>query len=365
MSTLCARSSTRRWHSIRRWLRVAALTVVASVLTKLLLPLVWNYVFQTRLYTGVFISVATWILTVVLCYAAIEILRIRWRSIRTARRYPPLWLAIPFGCAIAVATDGLPPDFPLQSAGVLWQWVAGTAFLAAAVGTAVLLRWLLRSDIVEPTPPAASESTDDVSWPKVEQWIASGERPIIGSEQDMFQHRAVAKRVAHAIGDNGRSVALLGRFGTGKTSVINLVCRELSRLSSTVIVADVGVWAVPRPEDIPRLALNQIIAALDDHIDTIELRTLPLTYQRLVAAEPTGRLARLLELETPADSVRALQRLSPLLEVLEARLVLVVQDVERTGPGFDTRHLDRFLWALRDVKRTSFIFGHRPRTRTE
>ena len=333
---------------------------MAGVLSKLLLPLVWNYIFQTRLYSGVFISVATWILIVILCYVAIDVLRIRWSQIGTARRYPPLWLTVPFGGVVAMATDGLPPDFPLQSAGVAWQYVAATAFTLAAVGTAVLLRWLLRGDVPEPAAPAASKNADDVSWQEIEQWIASGEEPIIGSEQDLFQHHAVAHRVAHAIGDNGRSVALLGRFGTGKTGVINLACGELSRLPSTVIVANVDVWAVPRPEDIPRLALNQVIAALDDHIDTIELRTLPLTYQRLVAAEPTGRLSRVLELEAPADSVRALRRLSPLLEVLDARLVLIIQDVERTGKEFDTRHLDRFLWALREVERASFILAIDP-----
>ena len=360
MNTLSRRLSTRQRHSLRRWLRVTALSVVVTVLSKLLLPLVWSYIFQTRLYSGVLISVATWILVVILGYVAIDVLRIRWSQIGTTRRYPPLWLAVPFGGVVAVATDGLPPDFPLQPAGAVWQYVAATAFTLSAVATAVLLRWLLRSDLPNPRPPIADRNADDVSWQEVEQWIASGEEPIIGSDQDLFQHHTVAQRVARAIGDDGRSVALLGRFGTGKTSIINLACSALSHLPSTVIIANVHVWAVPKPEDIPRLALNQVIAALDDHIDTIELRTLPLTYQRLVAAEPTGRISRILELEAPADSVRALRRLSPLLEVLDARLVLIIQDVERTGKEFDTRHLDRFLWALREVDRASFILAIDP-----
>jgi hypothetical protein len=45
------------------------------------------------------------------------------------------------------------------------------------------------------------------------------------------------------------------------------------------------------PEDVPRLALNRIVSALDDYVDTIQFRSLPLAYQRLAAAEPTGRLS--------------------------------------------------------------------------
>ena len=117
------------------------------------------------------------------------------------------------------------------------------------------------------------------------------------------------------------------------------------------------MWATPKPEDVPRLALNRIVAALDEHIDTTEFRDLPLAYQRLATAEPTGRLARAFGLETTADSLETVERLTPILEVLNARLVLVIEDVERTGDGFDKRHLQRFLWALRKVERASFILA--------
>ena len=55
-----------------------------------------------------------------------------------------------------------------------------------------------------------------------------------------------------------------------------------------------------------------------------------------------------------------LRRLTPILEALNARLILIVQDVERTGATFDTRHLQRLLWALRDLPHVSFVLAIDP-----
>ena len=157
--------------------------------------------------------------------------------------------------------------------------------------------------------------------------------------------------------DDGRSVALLGPFGSGKSSILNLVREHLDKTGGTAIVANFDVWAVPRPEDVPRLALDRIVEALDDYVDTTAFRHLPLTYQRLVAAVPVPHLAAVLRIQNERDSIDALRRLTPILEALNARLILIIEDVERAGTRFDTRHLQRLLWALRAVPRISLILA--------
>jgi hypothetical protein len=176
----------------------------------------------------------------------------------------------------------------------------------------------------------------------------------------MFRHRPLALRIAKTVGSDSRSVALLGQFGAGKSSILNTVRAELDASNPTVVVASLDAWAVPSPEDVPRLALNQIVSALDRYVDTTELRRLPVSYQRLAAAEPTGRLASALGIEVGSDSVAELERLNPILEALDANLVLIVEDVERAGDEFDTRHLARLLWALRSVGRSSFVLAVDP-----
>ena len=361
MKTLLELLRTRLGLSISRWVSVLSLSVVTAIVFELILPPAWDYVSRIPLpYSPAFIGLVTGILILILFYVVTEPLRIRRNQWGNMLWYPPVWSAVLFGWVLAAASERLPHDIRPQTTGPDWQHVYPIAPIVMALGIAVFLRQLpLRRTETQPESSAIS-SEGEITWQNIMEWISTGERPIRGSERDLFHHQPVATRITHMVGRGRRPVALLGRFGTGKTSILNLARAELGRLTPTVIVADFDVWAVPNPEDIPRLALNRIVAALDDHVDTTKFRDLPLAYQRLAAAEPTGRLAHVFGLETVADSLEEIKRLTPILEVLNARLVLIIEDIERAGDRFDTRHLQRFLWALRQVERASFILAVDP-----
>ena len=180
-----------------------------------------------------------------------------------------------------------------------------------AVG-AVFIRYSKSRQRAEPTMSSEAPSLDKITPASVQQWILADERPLENHEPDFFGHRSVAKRTVHQVGHGGRVVALVGAFGTGKSSILNSVCAELSDRSPRIVCAWLDVWTVPEAEDAPRLALSQMIHALDDLVDTIELRGLPDSYKRLAAAEPTGWLARLPRGDS-VDSLQALERLSRFL----------------------------------------------------
>lgn len=249
------------------------------------------------------------------------------------------------------------PDLGLQGGAV--EPHSSHSFPIAWIATvlalgAVLIRYSKCRQPAEPTESSEAPSLNGITPASVEQWMVAEERPLENHEPDFFGHRSVARKIVHLVGHERRAVALVGAFGTGKSSILNTVCAELNNCSPRIVCAWLDVWTVPKAEDVPRLALSQVIRALDGLVDTIELRGLPDSYKRLAAAEPTGWLARILRGDS-VDSLQALERLSRILDAIDAQVVLMVEDVERTGESFDTRHLERFLWALRRLERCTFV----------
>ena len=360
---------TRLRHATCRWLGIITLAIVGAVEFHLILPLVWPWVRSIDLpYSPPFVKVATLLATFLLFYIFLEPIRVRRGQWSTYAWYPPLWLSPLLACAFAAWADRLPVAMRPHTVSPHWQQPHIVLPIIAVFLLAMVVRQFPRSSPPKPsTGPCRTtpDASDDVrspgtwSWSRIHDWISANEQPIAADRQDLFGRAPVATRIAETLRD-GRSVALLGAFGTGKSSVLNLVLAKLRQHSTTAIVAKLDVWAVPRPEDAPRVALNHVIDALDHHVDTVGLRGLPITYQRLVAALPIRNISRILGLDTQGDSLAELRRLAPVLEVLNARLVLIVEDVERTTREFDTRHLQRFLWALRGIRSVSFVLACDP-----
>ena len=344
-----------------RWVNMAGLALLGAVAFELILPLAWQQAKGIQLpYSPTFLALTVWLAVVLLTYRVSEPIRVRKRQWRRTLCYPPTWLAVPLACGLAAVSERLPVAFRPQSSGPDWQNLGTVVPIALAVALGVAARQLpWRRPATVTAPPIPTNETG-FTWGEIDAWLSAGERPLASGDRDMFQHNRIVARVVNNVAVDRRHVALLGRFGSGKSSILNLVVAELARLPDTLVVAKFDVWAVPNPEDVPRVALSRIVGALDEYVNTIHFRSLPLVYQRLISNESTGWLSAALEVEHSRDSIELLSGLSKILATIDARLLLIVQDVERAGQGFDTRHLQRLLWALRNTSRIQFILSVDP-----
>jgi energy-coupling factor transporter ATP-binding protein EcfA2 len=271
------------------------------------------------------------------------------------RWYPPLWFSIGLAFGIAAFFDAvLPPS--RNSLTPAWQRldVLGPLGIIAMVASAWRqLPWRRAT----PAQQAAVEAVVPLTWDDLKRWFRR-EEPLQNGP-DLFGHAPIAERIYNAIiQPENQAIALIGLVGSGKSSILNAVKHKLHHQSTSfTIVAEFNCWAMPRPEDAPRLALERAIDALSDVIDAQAVRRLPLSYQRILSAEPTGKLSRLVGVDDVPDAVDQLRTLTSLLEVIDARLLLIIEDAERAGQSFETRHLERLLWTLRHVDRVSFILS--------
>ena len=350
--------SNRLRISLRRWGSILALGVIAAVVFEVSLAVGWYYVRTvpdlTVWFSSWFLCVAIFAALVFLAFLAAEPIRFRLRHIPRLPYYPPLWLSVVLGIGFALVFDTWLP--PLQ-AGIVPSW-RQLGVLGPLVIIAVIAVWIRR---LPWRPPARLESVttppNPLTWHVVQAW-SRREEPLT-NESDLLGHEPIAERIHHVIVQpQERAIALVGPVGSGKTSILNMVRQRLrNKEGSLVILADVNCWAMPRPQDAPRIVLERAISALDEFVDTQALRGLPRAYQQILSAEPTGTITKMLSIGRTTDAADQLSRLTPVLEVIDARLFLVIEDAERAGHPFETRHLERLLWTLRNVERVSFILS--------
>lgn len=354
--------SNRFRISLWRWGSILAMAVIGAVVFEASLPVGWYYVraLPDPLdgYSVWFLCVAILAALLFLAFLVAESIRFRLRHIPGLLHYPPFWFSVVLGLVFALLVDILLP--PLQ-AGVVPSWrqldVLLPLVIVAVIAVGIRQLPWKRPARSEPDP----ELPATVTWHVVQEW-SRREDPLTDGP-DLLGHEPIMERIHDAVvRPEERAFALVGPVGSGKTSILNLLRQRLLRTKGgrRVVIAEVNCWAMPRSEDAPRVALERVISALDDFVDTLALRRLPDAYQQILSAEPTGTIAKLFSIGRTRDATEQLSGLTPLLEAIDARLLIIIEDAERAVQAFETRHLERLLWTLRDVDRVSFILSFDP-----
>lgn len=347
--------------TVRRWAWIVALSVVAAACFEIFLAYAWTFGWRRSILD----TVPTWTLwtltlalVTVLLWSLLEPLNIHARQLRYARRYPPVWMAVVIGFVLVAARRWLDPDV-LRPA----VWVAVPFWVVLITSLAGVIAWTLTrtervARRVEPKGASVTPASTTDQWPMLAAW-AHAERP---SELDLFDHRRIAGRLARILSEplpSDQSIALIGEFGSGKTTVLRWIEVDLQASTNPrVLVSWVTCWGLSDSTSAAVLIIERLVETLQTAIDVTAIRGLPEAYRRMLAPEKLRPLERFLGTDHEQDVLRRLRRLPAILELLNVRVVLFVEDADRApGAGFDPTQLERLLWILKELRCITFVLA--------
>ena len=348
---------------LSRWLAVLALVGVLSVAAHLVVPWAWEFapaIQPPQSVNRVALHAAVWFFWMGLGLAVASSQLVRLRHLRHVRRYPPLWLALPVSALLVWL--GQRYFAPLQFSPVLahplspWQIVQAVTAMIAGYLTRRLLRPTSESDLR--TVAASTRSSDEPTWPTVERWMGV-ERE---SEEDFLDHAKIATRFARILTGEGdlpqSSAALLGTLGSGKTTLLRWVADELQKKDSRIWCCWVSCWGIQDSKQLAGYVLRSLISRIGREVDAVGLRRIPDSYMRVLGKTKLGPLVWLFRDSNERDVLEQMGTISSVLAAVNAKVVLFVEDGDRTGGNdFDHGHLERLLWRLRDLDRVSTVIA--------
>lgn len=185
------------------------------------------------------------------------------------------------------------------------------------------------------------------------------EKPIQARYQDRFNSILIAEKLKDVLIDksNYRRIALYGNFGTGKSSVLNLLEESVLKYqkSNEWVFVHFNAWG--KANNIEGILLHEIIYELTKHIETSSIQKIPENY--LAAMKDFHRTTKVLSnfISPPTPAEKQLVLLNSLLQEAELKLCVFIEDIDRNEePNHAINSMAPLLDKIKDCNHISFIF---------
>jgi len=210
------------------------------------------------------------------------------------------------------------------------------------------MAWISRKYLsVDPLPVKISSS--GISDNTLKKWLEY-EEAITDREYDLFEHAAVADRIVERLHQNKATIALQGHFGSGKTSVCRMAAVEADRKGLGLLFVFASCWGFEESTRTQKEVLKAILAVVGKEVDCLSIQRLPTNYINAISSHNRW-LETLIQLGgRELNPLEQLQRLSPILEAIGKKIVVVIEDVDRSGNNSHINQIQAMLMQFREVK---------------
>jgi hypothetical protein len=281
-------------------------------------------------------------------------------------KYPPFWLACifsilaisflqPYVSIISSESKTLvPPIIMFCAFGVV---IAGAVI---AVVYSKLIYWHSSScDNLQENHKVESHQpiTEDAS--ALLQWIEEG-KPIETTDKDRLNNKPFAERIISVLQQHEITIAVVGGYGAGKSSILNMVKSYLRTDKTTkqmLIPCDVCGWGLSKGSAAETI-LKQLIQACAQHVDCLGISNLPTQYGESIGHVSAWSKALSGLMPLSYDPMVALERMDRVLLAIDRRVVIFFEDLDRNWQGNDFWiEIIALLDRLKKLDRVSFVLA--------
>ena len=279
---------------------------------------------------------------------------------RPTLRYPPFWFAVPVAvilwtispCMEKVRWKAFPAPLPSDLVFPFLVLFSGAVAAKAASG---LRNPSKRRSFKKTSQEQRNECRAPPSSPDViMKWIED-DMPIQTVQEDFFERAPIAERIARTLsGSQGTTTCLVGPFGSGKSSILNLVEQNLDRKT---VLAKVSGWGLQQGSS-AEIILRAAIQGLSFHVDCLALHRLPAQYQLAVGTGPWWWKALSLSAFSSSDPIEVLATIDEILTAVDINLIIFLEDIDRNWQqGALWTEVVSLLDRLKKLRRVSYVLA--------
>ncbi|RQM70012.1 P-loop NTPase fold protein [Aeromonas hydrophila] len=169
--------------------------------------------------------------------------------------------------------------------------------------------------------------------PNTEFWYQN-EKPVLTLKQDRLNRGELVNRLLNVITSNEnvdtRGIAIIGPFGIGKSSLINMTLSEIQMAFHNYIPCRINSWGTYSSEEqIQKYLIEQVINSLDKVTSTTSLSGLPSKYISSLKGAQSLWLDTLPLFYNHSSPRSQLTEIDNLLEKINLKVIIILEDLDR------------------------------------
>lgn len=166
------------------------------------------------------------------------------------------------------------------------------------------------------------------------------EKPITDLSQDTLNRGPLVKKLTNIIKcdqeNDTRGIAIIGPYGIGKSSIINMTMTELHLDKYNFLECKINSWgSYSSEEQIQRYLIEKMVNSLSSVTSTTKLSGLPSRYIHTLKGAQSLWLDILPLFDNHSSPTSQLAEIDDLLSKLDLKLVIIIEDLDRNKDAED------------------------------